>query len=152
MTTSQPEPVPPQLAAFAEKHTVCYAVDPFEDLADEGARKVGFDLELYGTHSHGETRLTPGCELCKSTFADLKQIASWIMPTELRASEYQIEPFDYSLHASPKRRLRPEVTLTLRITHREHKKDPVDECEVRCLKEMEEKLRQLGIHRNRAVY
>jgi hypothetical protein len=39
-------------------------------------------------------------------------------PTEERPSAYEIQPFDQALHQAPKRRLRPEVALTIKIMQR----------------------------------
>ncbi len=66
------------------------------------------------------------------------------MPREERPSEYEIEPYRaaityWSLHHN-----RPDVTLTIRILHRHGYELPVDECEDRCLKEMEQRLTEVG--------
>ncbi len=57
------------------------------------------------------------------------------------------QPFDQSLRYSPARRNRPDVILTVRILHREGFDRPVDDCQDRCLKEMEQRLRELGASR-----
>lgn len=101
---------------------------------------------MYGTHDHRETRLTPGCERCVQTFADLREIAEWIMPQEERPSRYEIEPFDRALRLSPTRKLRGEVVLTMKIVHRRDFFQPIDDCEQRCLGEMKRKLAELGAH------
>ncbi|MBI4228226.1 MAG: hypothetical protein HY693_00745, partial [Deltaproteobacteria bacterium] len=87
---------------------------------------------------------TPGCDECLRVYNDLKKIAQWIVPTEDRESKYDIEIFDRSIHSAPIRKLRDEVTLTLKILHRKGFDRPVDACEADCLKEMEEKLKELG--------
>jgi len=96
--------------------------------------KTGFDLELYGTHDHGHSSLTPGCERCTATYRDLRQVAEWILPKEERPSVYDIEPFDHSLHARSTKRF--EVELKIRIQHRHGWEEPIDECEKRCLAEI----------------
>lgn len=134
-----------RLKELVEKHQVCYEVWP-ETLLVNGQRvKVGFELQLYGSHQHGKTEFSPGCRLCVETFEDLRQIAERIMPKEERLSLYEIEPYDRSLHLEPKRKFRPEVALTMKILHRHGFDQPVDQCEERCLKEMKEKLEQLGV-------
>jgi hypothetical protein len=104
---------------------------------------VGFDLELYGTHEHGKTRLFPGCHLCEETYADLRHLAESILPSEQRPSMYEIPPFDASLHESAEGVF--EVLTAIRIEHRHGFFDPVDVCEERCLKEMCQKLTDLGV-------
>jgi hypothetical protein len=136
-----------RLQSLVEKHTVYYEVSPEYMLVEDKPVKVGFELRLYGTHDHGSSRSTPGCERCVQTFEDLRQIAAWIVPREKRASWYEVQPFDHALHLTPRHSLRPEVVLTLKILHREGFNDPIDECEERCLKEMQEKLSGLGVQR-----
>lgn len=47
----------------------------------------------------------------------------------------------------PMRRNRPDFILTIKILHRRGYERPVDECEDRCWKEMEERLLELGAAR-----
>jgi hypothetical protein len=135
------------LKQLVEKHTVCYEVFPDYLLVDGEPRKIGFELELFGTHDHGNSRMTPGCKVCVDTFADMRRIAEWILPREPRDSTYEILPFEPTLHETPKRRMRPEVALSILIEHRHKFNEPIDDCETRCLREMEKKLRELGVRR-----
>ena len=133
------------------EHTVRYEVWPHYDVVGRlgmDARRVidGFDLELHGTHQHGHTFMTPGCELCHSTYQDLRRIADDILPTEQRPSEYEILPFDCALHSTAGRR-EMEVVVTIRIRHRQEYFAPIDGCEERCLREMEAHLLALGVAR-----
>ena len=138
-----------ELEQLVKKHTVCYEVFPDSLIVEGEPRKVGFELELFGTHDYGASRLTPGCDLCVHTFADLRRIAEWIIPREPHDSKYEIQPFDRALHESAKRKLRPEVALSIMIEHRHNFYEPVDDCETRCLHEMEQKLRELGVGRGK---
>jgi len=136
-----------ELRQIIAKHTVRYEVWPHYEVTEGKRVVVGFDLELYGTHDHGNTRLSPGCHLCAETFADLRRVAQWILPKEERPSQYDIPPFDQSLHASASGRF--EVAVPIRIEHRHGHFGPVDDCEERCLKEMQEKLAELGVSTGR---
>jgi hypothetical protein len=138
-----------RLKAIIEKHAVRYQVWPHYEMHDGQQVMVGFDLELHGTHDHGNTRLSPGCRLCTETFADLRQIAEWIVPKEERPSRYDLPPFDQALHGSRKGPL--EVILPIRIEHRHDFFSPVDDCEQRCLAEMEQSLAGLGISGGRGT-
>jgi hypothetical protein len=137
------------LRAIVEKHTVRYQVWPHYEMQDGKRVMIGFDLELHGTHDHGSTRLSPGCHLCTETFADLQQIAEWILPKEERPSRYELPPFDQSLHGSSRGPF--EIVLPIRIEHRHDFFGPVDDCEQRCLKEMEHSLVELGVPRGRGI-
>jgi hypothetical protein len=131
------------LRDIIERHTVRYEAWPHWEFFEGKRVMVGMDLELYGTHEHGRTKMNPGCEICRDTYEDLKRIAEQILPTERRPSSYTIEPFDHALHSDP--RGPAEVVVVIRICHRDKYFEPVDECEDRCLTEMEQRLRALGI-------
>ena len=148
MSTEDTTPTIERLRELVEQHQVCYEVWPEMLAVKDKTLKVGFLLELNGTHGHDAhaDQILPGCEHCHSTFADLCQIAEWIMPKEGRASYYDVQPFDNALRETPKRRFRLEVVLGMRILHRHGFDQPVDECEEMCLKEMRQKLKELGVH------
>ncbi|HVW86513.1 MAG TPA: hypothetical protein VHB50_17625 [Bryobacteraceae bacterium] len=143
--------IPRELTEIVAKHTVCYEVYAHERMVRDTRVKTSFDLELYGTHRYGETRLSPGCGVCRDTYDDLKRIALWIMPKDERPSVYEILPFDAALHESTKRNLRPEVLLTIRIRHRVGLDQPIDACEERCLDEMRARLALLGVRQGGSV-
>ena len=85
----------------------------------------------------------------RRTFTELRRIAERIMPEEGRPSRYEIGPWDGALRYTPRRGLRPEVTLTIRILHRHGFDQPIDNCEKRCLKEMRDRLAELGVPEGR---
>lgn len=57
---------------------------------------------------------------------------------------YEISADDQAVHYSRLRSHRPDVTVCIHILHRQGFELPVDACEVRCLKEMERQLAELG--------
>jgi hypothetical protein len=61
--------------------------------------------------------------------------------------QFEVLSFDNSLHESPLRNFRPEVVLALRILHKHGFERPVDDCEERCLRQIENALKQLGMRR-----
>lgn len=132
-----------ELRILVEKHTVRFETWPHYDIASGKRVMDGFDLELHGTHDHGHSRMTPGCDLCWSTHRDLRKIAEAVLPKEERPSDYEIPPFDDSLHADARGEM--EVVLTIRIKHRHDYFAPVDDCEERCLHEMKSELAKLGV-------
>ncbi len=136
-----------QLKELVALHSVCYELFPHYELNGHTPIKVGFSLELYGTHDHGSSSLTPGCDKCMTTYKDLRRIAEWVLPKEERPTAYEIEPFDRAMHESPRRRLRPEVELNIKIVHRHNPVRPIDACEERCRGEMEQRLSAIGVTR-----
>lgn len=138
------------LQILVSEHTIRYEIWMHYDISPEGLKVMdGFDLELHGTHDRGQTRNTPGCEFCRTTYGDLRKIADAILPTDERPSAYAIPPFDNSLHSTGSRE--SEVVLTIQIKHRHEYFAPVDDCEEKCLQEMVDKLRALGIRDGRGV-
>ena len=131
------------LKEIIRKHTVRYEVWPHFEINDGKRVMVGFDIELYGTHDHGATRLSPGCRLCTETYTDLQRLAEWILPKDQRPTQYEIPAFDQSLHAS--RGGQFEVVVPIRIEHRHGFFEPVDACEEQCLNEMLGKLTEIGV-------
>lgn len=138
------------LREIVRQHQVCYEVWPEWYMKDGSKIKIGFELQLCGINSHlgsnGPVHPVPGCPICFRTYSDLREIAEWVLPIDERPSRYEIQAFDHALHmVSAKRFKRKEVIVTIVIMHRYDFNRPVDECEKRCLKEMKERLKQLGI-------
>lgn len=140
-----------ELRELVEKHTVRYEVWMEYGMVNGAVRPVGFELDLLGTHDHGHTAFAPGCEVCRATYGDLREIANWILPVTTRPTVYNIAPFDSALHLTPKRRSPPEVRLEVHIEHRHDRDQAIDSCEELCLKEMEAKLASLGVKGSRGA-
>jgi hypothetical protein len=134
-----------KLKELVKQHKVCWEVWPEYHIAGKGQKiQIGFELDLIGTHHEPQKPPTPGCVECIKVYEDLKVIAAWIIPEEGRDSRYEVGVFDSSIHYSPKRKFRGEVLLPIKILHRKGFHLPTDDCEVKCLAEMEEKLGLLG--------
>lgn len=137
-----------KLRELVMHHKVCWEVWPEYYINKDGSKlQIGFELELIGTHYHPEQSPLPGCEECVKVFNDLKQVADYITHKEEHLSRYELRIFVPSINYSPRRNLRKDVTLTIKILHRDGFDRPVDGCEVECLKEMEGKLKDLGAQR-----
>jgi hypothetical protein len=129
---------------LVQRHKVCWEAYPEQALLSSEIRKIGFSLELYGTHEPGVDHVSPGCEHCTNVKSALKEIAQWILPREKRESLYQVEIENQTLSYAQERGDRPDVRATVRIVHRHGWEQPIDECEVRCLKEMKQSLCEIG--------
>ena len=139
------EQSPSVLRELVERFRVCWEIWPEHTCVGKERRQVGFQLELYGTHEPEVAHPEAGCPACQRIFAALHAIADWILPKEKRPSTYKIGSYDQAIRYSPARGKRPDVTLSIKIIHREGYEAPVDACEARCLKEMEQRLRELGV-------
>ncbi len=132
------------LQELVRRFRVCWDVWPEYVVVGKETRQIGFELELSGTHEAGVEHAVPGCEHCQHVYAALCRIAEWILPKEERPSRYDMEPYEPSLRYSASRDFRPDVALTIRILHRTDGLAPVDACELRCLEEMKQRLREVG--------
>jgi hypothetical protein len=133
-----------KLKDLVQRFRVCWELYPEQVLTGGEIRKVGFALELYGTHEPGTGHVDPGCDHCRTVQSALNDIAGWILPREERPSTYEVSVNGQGLSYSPARGNRPDVQVTIRIHHRGDFEQPVDECELRCLKEMQKALSELG--------
>jgi hypothetical protein len=126
------------------RHHVTWELGPWQELVDRRPTAVGFELRLFGQHDP-ETHASPGCGACASLHRKLRDIAAAVLPKEARPTEYRVEPFDASLHMRPEGAWKPEVQLSVHIVHRHGYLQAVDECEKRCVDEIQSALRGLGV-------
>jgi hypothetical protein len=132
------------LEDWVRLHHVTWELGPWQELVEHAPATVGFELRLFGRHGP-DVHARPGCAECGALHGKLRAIALAALPKEHRPTKYEIEPFDASFHLRPQSYWTPEVQLTLRIVHREGYLRPVDECEERCAKEIQQALRALGV-------
>ncbi len=133
------------LRALVCRHRVAYEIAPAERIVDGERVAVGFDVTLYGTHADGLTVTNPGGPHCRATWEAHQHIAAVARPTEYRPSWSVIRPFDRALHISVARGERLDVELRVEVRHRRDYLAPVDDCERRCLGDIERALERLGV-------
>jgi hypothetical protein len=138
---------PAGIKALIHRFQVCWEVYPAEILAKDGIRKIGFDLELYGTPECGTEHVDPGCQHCLRVESALREIADWILPRVKPSCSFDVDSEGDSLSYAPERRNRPDVVVHINILHRHEWDHAIDECEEVCLKEIEQVLTDLGVCR-----
>ncbi len=131
------------LSELVKRYLVCWEVWPELLFVNRQQRQVGFELELCGTHNSHRRQGGP-CSGCRQVFLALHTIAEYILPPEGRASMCEIGPYKQGLLYSAVRGNRPDITLSVKVLHRQGFDQSVDACEERCLEEMKTKLKQLG--------
>jgi hypothetical protein len=141
---ASPSGVAQFLREFVERFRVCWEVLPDCYFVNHQKRQIGFVLELLGTHEPGVEHPEPGCQHCHNVRLALELIARWIIPKERRDSDYDIVQYDQSIHYDRGRNYRPDVSLRIWIRHRSGFDREVDACEVQCLNEMTQRLKELG--------
>lgn len=134
------------LEGWVREYRVTWELGTFQELVERKPATVGFELRLFGQHG-AHSGAMPGCRECVSLHERLCSIAFAAFPKEHRPTAYEVEPFDASFRVRPESGWIPEVQLTVRIVHRDGYLRPLDECEKRCAREIEEGLQRLGAHR-----
>lgn len=138
-------PPPAVLMELVERFSVCWETFPEIICIDRETRHVGFALELYGTHeTEGVDHHTQRCYHCQRVFAALHVIADWILPRERKALMYEADVFSPSTRYSPARQIPSGPTFTIRIVRREGYETPAHNTETQWLKDLEERLKELG--------
>jgi len=138
------------LKMLVQRHQICFESCPIWHVPPGGGKvAVGYELDLIGTHDHPQHSPSPGCNECKPVQHALLTIANAILPPNDRASRYALESYEVAIHFSPRRKMRKDIVVVIDITHRDGFDRPVDECEMRCLREMKEKLKALGARAER---
>jgi hypothetical protein len=128
-------------------YQVCWKVWPEFAIIGRDKRQIGYEVELAGTPEPGVTHLEAGSEPCQRVFKALRQIAEYVIPSEEHPLIYEIGPFDQSIHYWRLHLNRPDVLLSVKILASDGYEHTMDDCEDRCLKEMEERLQDLGVAR-----
>lgn len=134
----------PELAALAREHHMHFDVTPDVVIRGEQRISVGFEVRLWATHARGAQAL-PGCPKCRDLAASIRPLAEWAIPSERRPTRIEIEPFHPALYDSRELPGADEIAVAIAIAHRDRWDAPVDACEERCLKEIRQRLRTIGI-------
>ena len=142
--TSHENGAPQKLKEFVQRFRICWEALPDHYYVKKEKRQIGFTLELTGTHESGVEHPQPGCPHCQHVWRALQEIANWILPKEVRDSDYEVSVFDQTIQYTAVRKFRPDVSLRISIRHRSGFDREVDACEVRCLNEMIQRLTEIG--------
>ena len=138
------------LRSIAGKHKVCYEIWPVWSTSEGAPTPTGFEVLLCGVNGHlrrekGVLHRVADCLHCACCYAELREIAEWSVPLKKPPFSYSIYSFDQALHlAPPNRRHRSEIIVTTAIVD-EGFHNQQDHCESECLKEVRERLYNLGI-------
>jgi hypothetical protein len=137
------------LRDLVRRHKVCWEVWPEEVVCNSHLEKIGFELELLGTPAEATSDVSPGSGACVEVYDALRKVADFLIPRDQSLlCRCEIEPFEPALRYSAVRKDRPDVVLGLKILH-PHGLGPVDESELRCLQQLQNKLEAVGAYRGR---
>ena len=105
------EPAAARVRDLVQQFRVCWSVWPEECFVNGTKRKIGFAIELCGTHEPGTLHESPGCQHCRPVQAALNEIADWILPREERPSMCDIDIKNQALNYSTVYENRPDTAL-----------------------------------------
>ena len=138
------------LRSIARQHKVCYEIWPVWSILEGARNQIGFELLLCGVNGHlrregGVLHAVERCQHCARSYSELQEIAEWLVPLKTPPLSYSMHPFDHALHLAPaNRQRRSEIIITTAIYYQAYPNQP-DHCESECLKEVRERLHNLGI-------
>ena len=136
------------LRLIARQHKACYEIWPLSSISEEVPTSSGFELLLCGVNGHlrresGALHPVADCQHCARSYAELRAIAEWIVPLKKPPLSYSIYSFDRALHVAPaNRQHRSEIVITIEVLVEAYQQD---HSEGECLKEVRERLYNLGI-------
>lgn len=139
-----------QLMIIVKEHKLYWTVIPIELTNSEGKiYKAGFALVLAGMDPERKDNLHDASEM--KVFKDIRQIVNWLVPKDNPNIRCEIRTIDESFFYFPgnldsERRDYVEAIL---IWNKESGTRPVDIHQKQALKEMEEKLKQIGSPKER---
>jgi hypothetical protein len=131
-----------EMQSWVHEHHVAWEMRPML-VSEHGAiHPVGYELTL----SVPVDDLVPACASCLGAFAHLQDVAAAALPDGRgRRTVCRIRPFDNSVHLrSGPRRMEPEIQVTVELSHAGDYFQDIDECEKRCARELQDRLRSLG--------
>jgi hypothetical protein len=131
------------LMQWVRQHQVTWEVSPQREMIDGGSLQVvGYEVRVYGlVPCEGDT---PGGADCRATYERVRAIAQAALPADGGNTRCQVESFDSSLHMRPDSEWRPEVEVSIHLTHRRAYAVPPDASEKRVAQAIETRLKQLG--------
>lgn len=138
-------PDPHRLREFVESYHVTWAAQPLTVMRDGSRIQVGHEVELRADHKAEAGHSSMECGNSNELYSLLQELAETALPCPDDSIRIEFVPWDGSLHLDPTRGLRPEVILRIHILHREDYFEPIDECENRCLKEIERRFEAFGV-------
>jgi hypothetical protein len=128
-----------ELRDRVRRHQIHWQAWPEFHVCGTERRQVGFRLGLLGTHDRPTTRPISGSREFWKVYTSLHDLARWVVPKQEGEADFQVSVFDAILTS---RGDRQDVMVTIKIIHQHDQ--PVDDLEMQCLADMEDRLLELG--------
>lgn len=138
----------PNISELVSRFQVYWDVWPEYIFIKHEKRQIGFELDLSGTFGDEVEHPEPGCEKSREIYQALVRIAEDVLPRGKDDTSHQFEPYDQSIRFSGRHGNRPEVTLRIRIVHRQAFERPVDAAQLQYLNELQKNLEERGVRQH----
>jgi hypothetical protein len=141
MSTVKP---PTVLMELAQHFRVCWETVPELSVQEGVERRIGFVLQLRGTHEPDAEHSVTTCIHCHNLFASLHIIADWLLPREQRTLMHEAEVHSPGQIYSRAQLSHSDVIFAIHVVHRGASEQFAEECVTQWLKELEWRLKVLG--------
>ncbi len=137
-----------ELKQIVKKHKVYWILQELININEKGDKiKNGFVLYLVGTRDEVSNERKTAV-----IFKNLDRIAQWIMPKENPEVRFEIRQHDsvfFYLPGDDRDENRRNLVVSLRVLHHEGFHRPIDKYQIEAIKEMEQKLKNIGSPKER---
>lgn len=134
------------LKQIVARYEVCFEVWPLRQAFGSRFGTVGFEVDLVGSADKGAPHESRRRGV---VYSELRHLALAALPQDRSLVEIAILPFDESVHCSRARSYREDVEVHIHIQHNPRTAAPIDESERRCLLQIVDSFRALGVREGR---
>ncbi len=133
-----------RLCDVVKRHRVCWVVTPMRWPRDPARRRIGFELDIWGTDVPAESQEVAECSGCRQMLIDLLDLAEWIIPSGCREHRDDRDGCEFRIRFSPNGRTRHAVLVEVDVMCGNGVAASSCRCEGSCLSEMQRRLVHLG--------
>lgn len=137
----------PDLRALAKQYRVLWDILPKRLPVSMNGHRIGFEIELWATHSHPVDVGLGECFDCRRALDVLSRIAATIAPVECDFRMMRGVPVDSRVSVHPRDGFGRIVRLGIEVVCRSGRPAVAEQCDAGCLLAMREKLIALGARR-----
>lgn len=132
------------LRALAQEFRVLWTILPKRLPACMNGHRIGFEVELWGTHNHPIEAGSGECFDCRRVLGVLEEIATLIAPSECVYRETRGTPIDSRSHLYPRDGFGRSIRLVIEVVCIGGSAAVAAQCDAGCLPGMRERLLAIG--------
>ena len=146
MTSSSQADLAP-LRAIVNRYQVFWGIAPKLLPESMNGNRIGFEIELWGTHDHPADAGKGECFECGRMLDLLEGIAKWIAPRQCESRTTSGDAIDTRTTRHKRNGFGSKISVTLEVLCRNGHLAVSSQCDAGCLFGMKEKLIALGAQR-----